>query len=179
MPLNPEPFPDDAQAAFLMALGDQPPGGPLHSTPVYAVTLGRLASGEGLRGAQKVGWHFMTTQEQKSVSGDVPDAPVANQPLAASVSQGPTIAAIWNAYEQLAGLQEVVQQQFKPRILRIPGLHTEAFWLKSESDDLDYLVPFLTFARELRDPVPLTRAKFEEIVQGLANRQLSLRDQIP
>jgi hypothetical protein len=179
MPITPEPFPEDAKAAFLRALGDQPVGLPLYSVPVYSLGLRGLAREEGLSGARKIGWYFLTTQGPDAVSGDVPDQPMATEAPTASRARGPTIAAALNAYGGLAALEQVAQTQFAPRLLRIPGLLIEAYWLKAASDRLDCVVPFLTYAPELRVQVALPRAEFEGIVQGLAKRQLALRNPPP
>jgi hypothetical protein len=100
--------------------------------------------------------------------------------------RGPEAADVLTSAEELNNLSELTahpETQYEPRVLRIPGLYLEAFWLKSAAAG-DLIVPYGLFM-DSNDAVhagreqPLKKGKaypaadFQQIVGKAAEQQLA------
>jgi len=76
-------------------------------------------------------------------SGQALSATVSQDKLV-GLSRGPAVTAALNAARELRTLPEAANSAYQIRLLTIPGLLTESFWLKSLGDKPDLIVPFAT-----------------------------------
>ena len=93
-----------------------------------------------------------------------------------NLAQGPRVAEALQAAAAVAALPEVRAADYELRLLRIPGLLIEAFWLVSQSGGADLVVPFLTLNKQLQLSRPYPLTDFMNVVQPLATRRLTFDD---
>jgi hypothetical protein len=97
-----------------------------------------------------------------------------------SLSQGPIIDGIYKNATDLAKIKEELGQkyglndEYEPRMLKIPGLLVTAIWLKSQAaGGADWVVPLHTKNGDLQKEPLVTMEKFLEITQSLAKDRLA------
>jgi hypothetical protein len=183
--------PDSAKKAFLKSLqwpdddgggpgdGNQPEA-PIMTLPIFVLGLRQLASGIVARGAKQAGWQFLTIDPKGVItSGEAPVAGSSAERAAITRSQGPSWIKAFSAYGDAKKLGQLIDNDYEPRTLRIPGLRIEAFWLRrklgddsSEQLDADLVVPFHTFNPDLLAQQVFSMKNFLAIVQPLAGRQM-------
>jgi len=90
------------------------------------------------------------------------------------LSRGPKATVAVEAARELRSLPATSDGEYRVRVLTIPGLLTEAFWLTRESggDPNNFIVPFFT-SQELRGGHAYPAGDFFKLVADLANRRLS------
>jgi hypothetical protein len=140
--------------------------------PFFTVGLEQLANGEEILPAAPTGWRFLIRGEYgQAVAADV-NTRSGVKPKMSSLWRGAQIQKVAEAIDELEKLPEVEKQDYELRILRIPGLHIEAFWLRSPAGGPVLVVPFLGLAEELQLMRPYPAEEFRQIVQRMAKQHL-------
>ncbi len=134
---------------------------------VFSVGLDDIAEGQEIRGAKSVGWRFLAGDRLgPAVACDVTERQ-DGLPKMTAVFQDPLIASAIRATHEVETLPEVRAKDYELRVLRIPGLLIEAFWLISRTGDTDLLIPVLTRSKLLQVMRPYPVAEFLNIVRPL------------
>jgi hypothetical protein len=154
MPIRPSLPPEGALAAVTDHLGAQhsaaramgleqaTSAGPAWSWPhpIYVLGLDAILAGHGLDAAQPVGWRFL------SGGADQPAAVAAEAHGAESdgfrfgaLNYGPFNGQMVRLIED-AGAGSAATGDFEPRLLRVPGLQSNAVWLKDRVSGGDILI---------------------------------------
>ena len=131
--------------------------------------------------AKLVSWRYFAggDNETTTVAGDV-DA--SSTPQVTSLSYG---ASAWTALKAAEALENLPDfsgpaASYEPRLLRIPGLLTEAFWLKSLSQsagrEADWVVPYRTPIKDLDQAKPYPIKDFLQMLYPLAQQAVKGND---
>jgi hypothetical protein len=129
----------------------------------FTLGLEELAKDNAQLPGAPVGWQYVIGNR----SGQALSATVDASNKLVGLSRGPAVTAALNAARELKTLPEAADSDYEIRLLTIPGLLTEAFWLKSLEGKPDLIVPFST-AQELRLGHPYPIEKFLKIMRPLA-----------
>ncbi len=157
MPLVPIPdIPQEVSAAFQSQWADfsdaddpvqlPPANSPeYHAQRIFVMSPGEVMGPGGLRTARAAGWRFVASgvSSQYGIAASVVQR--GNRWSLESVSYGPGIDASLNAILKVLPDLQALPDAYELRILKIPSLLTEAFWLVSPTNNnLDRVVPYLT-----------------------------------
>jgi hypothetical protein len=107
--------------------------------PLFFLSLQELAEGKHIAGAQKSGWRFSLTYE----SGLIASAEVTFDPASSTYHFG-EICSSKSCQDSISLLQHLATEpdsEYEPRILMLPSLHTELFWLAVRDNTRDILGP--------------------------------------
>jgi len=122
--------------------------------------------------AKPGGWRYLSTVHGFSAAASVVES-AAGLPLRITgLSSGLAISQAVDAIlkiQQLTGIQALT---YGLVTLRIPGVRTEAYWLKSVTGLDDRIVPFLSLNRELRIGQSYTVQEFLQAVRQAAQTDL-------
>lgn len=147
---------------------------------VFSLGLESLSQGQSIRDkAAPTSWRFPIAAS----SGNGLYATVTRRdhepPEFTGLARGAQAAIAVQADQDLRKLPAAEIQNYNLCVLTIPGLLTEAFWLKwvgpdkTESDpSQDLFVPFVTAQKQLMPMQPYTLDKFRDIVVDLAKKRL-------
>jgi hypothetical protein len=156
------------------------PRGPSFWLPIYTLGLNDIAHGAGLRAAQldADSWRLLAGASNLSAATEVGRGPTGEWKVT-STSQGPRIdEALRAAQLAISDWQrrpELEQGNFQLRILSIPSLVTEAFWLKSEGGGSDFVIPYHTLIRGLEPGTTLSEKDFLSKTLGVARQRTAKR----
>jgi len=117
---------------------------------------------------KSAGWRFLATGPSGAIAGDVTLASTGKPARMTSLSRDPLIAKAIQATNEVDTLPEVQKKHYELRVLRIPGILLEAFWLKSLIDDIDLFVPVLTRSTKFEKLRPYTLQELLLIGRELA-----------
>jgi hypothetical protein len=157
--------------------GDPSPAGDRSSQPqaqqVFVLGLDDLP----LDNARFLGWRFLTGGRSGSaLTAEVRATGPGGQPKLTGLSRGTGVTRSIHAAADVRKLPQAEGHEL--RVLAIPGLLTEAFWLKAipgESED-DFVVPFLVTPKELLLMHPYPAKDFLTTAQTLANQRRKAAD---
>lgn len=160
---------------------------------VFDLQLQDLRSDAGLGAAAPVGWRFLAsqpapailtkplkgkrlgddgpggnTQEDGVVAADVVQSASGGKPELVALLRDPRFSRALRAIQDVQNLPQVQDQDYELRVLRIPGILIEAFWLVSLGNQPDLLVPILSTAPELKRMQPYAANEFLPIARSLA-----------
>lgn len=151
-----------------------------HAAQVFVLGLEDLSKGVELKNVRPLGWRFLTgARSGNALVAEILEAGPDGQPKLTGVSRGPGVTRTLHASQDVRKLPEAEGHELQ--VLAIPGLLTEAFWLRAipgKSKD-DFVVPFLTTAKELLVMHAYEAGKFLAIAQKLANKRLEGKDLAP
>jgi hypothetical protein len=157
----------------------------LHSAHhTFHLGLDPIKAGVGAAAAKQAGWRLFVGTDNK-VRGDVRTSP-SGWKLAAVFHKDSThvdmVQHQVRACDCLDRLQEVQNYTYSLRLLKIPGLNLEAFWLVAQdAQQEDLLVPFRepkgkepypTLIGKLDRPTPFTMTDFLKVIRPLAEKRL-------
>lgn len=146
---------------------------------VFSLGLQSLAQGGALRQtAAPTSWRF-PIPARSGLFATVARRP-GEAPEFAGLSRGTQAARFVQASEDVAKLPQVADRDYEMRILALPGLLTECFWLKSipENPGQDLIVPFATAQKELMPMHPYPAADFFQKASKLARERLDAFQQL-
>jgi hypothetical protein len=139
---------------------------------VFALGLDDLINGGPLDKARFLGWRFLTGGRSGSaLTAEVRATGPGGKPKLTGLSRGIGVTRSIHASADVRKLPQAEGHEL--RVLAIPGLLTEAFWLKAipgESEN-DFVVPFLAAAKGLLVMHPYPAKDFLAAAQKLANQQ--------
>jgi hypothetical protein len=118
------------------------PGVPL-AQQVFLLTLNAAASNPGVINPPADGWRFLAGHASAPVLARVAQlAPSQNWKLT-GVFFGARVSDAILATQQLHNLPDVAKNDYELRVLVVPGLNLEAFWLVAQTaGSFDLIVPF-------------------------------------
>jgi hypothetical protein len=140
---------------------------------IYALGLQDLKE-SGLREARKVGWRFLACSAlRQAVAANL--AQVRDEaPQMTALTRGTEIASAIRAAQRVREFAPAkdTQNEYELRVLKIPGILLEVFWLKARTGS-DLVVPyFALFCDELNVMRVLEVDKFLSIVKPLVQKRL-------
>jgi hypothetical protein len=141
---------------------------------IYALGLEDLRA-SGLQNARKVGWRFLAGSGlRQAVAANL--AQTGNEPpQMTALTRGPEIASAIRAAQRIRDdfpLVKDPQYEYELRVLKIPGILLEVFWLKAKTGG-DLVVPyFALFCDKLNVMRVLQADEFLDIVKPLAKKRL-------
>ena len=154
------------------------PGGlPLHPNPlpIYNFAAHDVVNYvESGTEPERMGWRYYAGGDSKaSVSGDIH---VSSKPRLTSLSYGHSASHAITAADALLTLTGV-EGHYEPRLLQIPGLLIEAFWLKSngqssKGEAMDLVIPYHTLSKEVEPTKPYSIKDFMARVYPSAQKAL-------
>jgi hypothetical protein len=156
--------------------------------PVFILGLNDVVENNGIGAAKAAGWRFFAGDAKfKTVMGRVTRRPPSLQWSLTAAYYGEPVAdrdRVWDvlqASHSLVELPEVQTGTFELRILAIPGLNLEVFWLMAHSaGSSDLAVPFPAPPKqpipELNDSVVLPMTSFLTKIAPLAQFRSSAPD---
>ena len=157
-----------------------PPGGPWDHDPQQVFSLGLLdlKKGTGVTTARLVAWrYFAGDASGKVVLGTVIQRPASGDWKLASVFYGYRVLRALVESREIAQLDEVQAANYELRVLRIPGLNLEAFWLVAINAPVDLVAVFPAPPNQLIPQLNvsrvLTMTAFLGIVVPLATQRLT------
>jgi hypothetical protein len=168
------------QQGIAMAIAsNQMPGLPgpsptYRAQEVYYLGLTELVASGDIRLAQPVAWRYLTTGPTgQSYTADVTQS-TGSAPVMASLSYGPAIEKTLDASRLILTLDSLPASNFTLRVLAIPGIQLEAYWLvSSASAGTDLVVPYLTLSPQLPWMEVFPRDQFQVLARKLALQVLA------
>src|SRR6267142_3745314 len=141
---------------------------------VFSLGLKSVATGgKGIADAKPVGWRVMVGGDSgQAVIAHVHEALGDVPPRMTGLSRGPEIGTAIRVADLLNKLQEAQDQPYEARVLRVPGVPIEVFWLKPASGN-GWVVPFLTLTGGLEVAGVYTMDDFLRTIEPLANKRLA------
>jgi hypothetical protein len=168
--------------ARIKDVGDVVRGLPAEYAPlqVHTLRLDDLVRKADIASAKKAGWRFLAGGKKlgQPVAADVTEPSQDIPPKMTSLSHGPQISEFLQAVLDLLPLVQAecgAVDSYELRILSIPGILIEAFWLKSPAGDQDLVVPYRNLSRELKGKQVYPMDEFLRIIQPLAEKGLQYR----
>jgi len=165
---------------------------------VYSVGLRTIIDLKGLDNVDKpLGWRFIAGGHRSMGTAAACWSPHESSRLTAKVAcafEAPELAELLADTEQLnqlPALKNYPSHHYDLRVLRIPALHLEAFWLKSQSAERgDLIVPYgltledtdsikLSAGRPLKKNQAYPVARFLDYIRDAARLQLATGDNAP
>lgn len=142
---------------------------------VFTIPLRDVVDGGGLVNADPAGWRFLAIVENEgALAVDVVN-PAGGGTAVASLSRHKLIAAAIANWEKLRNSELARTEDLELRILRIPAMLTEAFWLRA-GDGREFIVPYLVPDPALEVMRPYTREDFIAAARPIAKSFLLADD---
>ena len=135
---------------------------------VFTLRLDKI--GESFKESpQPAGWRFMALAASGSpIAGEV--AVLGDGlPRMVSLSRDEVITEMVMGARNIQMLPQVQARDYELRLLRIPGVRTEVFWLKPLVGEDHLIIPALTQSKRLLKKDPLPIAEFLSVLQDLAS----------
>ncbi|MBL8296302.1 MAG: hypothetical protein JNN08_30945 [Bryobacterales bacterium] len=136
---------------------------------VFTLQIDHLA--EGLGAAVQVGWRFVSPNQDAAadvVAGKSGD----QQPRVINLLRYAADDRPLQAVAAVQSLPELNESEYELRVLRIPGILLEAFWLVSAEGNRDLLVPVLTRSSRFKRMNAYPVTEFLKIARVLADEFL-------
>jgi hypothetical protein len=140
---------------------------------VYVLGLQQIVSGASPGDDLFNGWRYL-----KGIGPDMAVAALAYQQTGGDASftgitGGPQIAKAVLAAEGLANLPNLPDGTYETRLLSIPGLLTDCFWLRSQAGGSDWVIPFDTVATGIEEKRIYLMDAFLALARPLAAARLA------
>src|SRR5437879_8370214 len=117
-----------------------------HRLRVFSLTLESVVK-SGIQDAKPKGWRFMVAPtSDEAVAAHVREAE-GGVPKLTGVSEGPVVGRAVNVADLLETLVDAANN-YEMRVLRVPGVPIEVFWLKADNGD-DRVIPFVSLTAGL------------------------------
>lgn len=144
---------------------------------VFVLGLQDIQAGRTLAAATEAGWRFFAGNAQgKVVAGYTSQRPPNATWKLTTVTVGPGVFSSLQQAHGLNALQQVKHNLYDLRLLKIPGLNVEAFWLFARSAAPALLVPSPAGPDQLQELLAshqtYTEPDFLNIVQTLTAKRL-------
>jgi len=112
-----------------------------HPHPVYTTDLEDVAAGRAIESARLVGWRYLISeQEGAGRVAEVHWDESAGTHCFGGVTEGAFVDETLAALAELERREEIEQDDYELRVLRIPGLFVFAVWLRADVGE-DIVVP--------------------------------------
>lgn len=146
----------------------------LHPQPVYALGLRQIVNGPAPGDNLFVGWRYLLNLGDNFGAATDVDQPVGGTPVYAGVSYGPTIAKAVSAAQLIETVPGIPGAAYEVRFLTIPGVLTDALWLRATAPAADWIVPYDTPVKALQEMSPYSMTSFLQILLPFARARGSL-----
>jgi len=162
---------------------------------IWSIGLTTLVNLKGLEDwePQPVCWRFVAGGHESMTAGAAGclaiDAAQGVNPRVVAVSQGSEMSGLLRDAELLNTASELKEHEYELRVLRIPALYLEAFWLRCLGDHGDWVVPYglilggnnqeyvkLHGKAKLTKNKPYKASAFLSAVREVARRRLAAPD---
>lgn len=184
IPAPPQPFLDALQRGigdfvnssdpfrerFLMA--------PAAGVPIFTLTLSDVADGNWAAAAPS-GWRLVVGEETGSFAlAEIAAGKRHPQPRMVSLSQDPRVADFSKRLQEIQQTEPFTSMQdVELRLLRIPALLVEAFWLRSPDGNDNVVVPIMAPSNVERRPFRID--EFLRVLEPLTQKFLAFDSQKP
>jgi hypothetical protein len=157
--------------------------GALQAQQVFFLGLNQAANNSGTINPPAAGWRFLASDASSSTSGQllarVVQIPPSPTWKLTGVFYGPRVSDAFAASEYVQNLPEVAKNDYVLRILAVPGLNLEAFWLVAQNaGSFDLIVPFPRITEQLipalRSQIPYKLGTFLALIRPLAGGLLTM-----
>ena len=141
---------------------------------VFVLGLAGVLNGQGLASANSAGWRFFVQSPQTHtvIMALVTPRPPSGSWKVAAAFYGPGVSNALLASQQLNGLVRG-EARYEARMLTVPSINLEAFWLKSLTGGAgDLLVPFPNMSAQLVAGLN-TQASYSEVAFRAAIREIA------
>ena len=139
--------------------------------PVYSLTRQSVATGgDGIMGVIPRGWRFMVQAENRAGAGHIRELPDDTAKMS-RVSEGDAVLRAIEICNGLENLSEVPKNCYELRILKVPSVPIEVFWLRAE-DGNDVVVPFGSATATLENGRAYPLSKFLREIRPIADARL-------
>ncbi|HTR34697.1 MAG TPA: hypothetical protein VMH80_02270 [Bryobacteraceae bacterium] len=161
--------PDDPMVSALA-------NGPCHW--VFTLALPELlGNGGGIAKAKAAGWRFLASSGNDTAAAELSEPPPGGRPLKVrSFARGPQFLQAIHAAREVEGLPQASDQHYELRVLRVPGLLMEGFWLKAQGTGEDYVVPYVVPEGQREYRRVLSMSEFLNTVRPLAEAAIAFDD---
>ena len=145
MAINSKQPPDAATAALDAGLGQIRGGAARRGMAAEAVDAGTphesyhlgldsVEAKKGVAGAEPIGWRYLIAggPAGRGLAAEVHSRPSGFE--FAGLNEGPFVQQVADQIEKLRG--QTRNEDYEPRLLKIPALYIAALWLKGKNDDL-------------------------------------------
>ena len=151
---------DDPAARFTRTSG----------VPVFTLDLQPVLTRRGLESVQKAGLRiFAGIPERDFMAGDLAERD--GDLRLVSFSRDRKLIDQFNHLEAIGELDELKgEEQFELRLLRIPAVLVDAFWLVSAAESKEFIVPIRTPDKNIELMRPYSVTEFLERIIPLANK---------
>jgi hypothetical protein len=143
-------------APFIPSPAQLGPGVPV-AQQVFLLSLKAAAYNTGVINPPANGWRFLAGNASAPILGRVVQIPPAQTWKLTGVFFGLRVSDALMATQPLSSLPEVANNDYELRVLAVPGLNLEAFWLAAQNaGSPDLIVPFPAGPEQ---PIPALRAQ--------------------
>lgn len=146
------------------------PAGMRYKQRVYSLGLQNLR--QGTQAATIVASRYLAVLNGLAVAADVTEPAGDAAPKIASISSGTKIHEAIDAIHLIQRLPEVQRAEYELATLRVPGVLTEAYWLKFLNGGQHLFVPYLSLNKRLKLREPLDWGEFVQKIGGVAEKNL-------
>lgn len=137
---------------------------------VYVLGLQQIINGPPLGEQNFVGWRYLTDiAPDLAVAGHISQQNTA--PTFAGLAYGRQLTTAIRASGEVETRPEIAQGNYELRLLRIPGLLVDAYWLHWANDigsDRDFVLPYDAISMELDSEKLYQMNEFLDAIRGLA-----------
>jgi hypothetical protein len=211
LPFDPKPLPDDIkktvpQALLRFSSFNTAPAALRQMLQASAQGSGQwwkvstlglpdvLEGGKGIDGARAGGWRIAARSGEEVIAADIymrdpvrqePEATLeADPPKLACIRRGGEILNMFNKIQELPKLtssNNIPEQPFFLDLLLLPGLVTEALWLrpKDPTQKVSYVVPFNTLIKQIDREKVYSGTDFIQVVRPTAEHWHRYREHPP
>jgi hypothetical protein len=163
------PISSEATNALLAGLGAR-----AYSQKVYSLGLQQIVNGPSPGDDLFVGWRYLLEiNADLGVAGQVSQQ--SGPPSYAGLSYGPKTAKAVRATREVETLAGLPDGAYELRVLRIPGLLVDSFWLRSNPAGSDKVVPYDAIIEEVQEMYIYEMKDFLERVRLLAQKNMALQ----
>jgi hypothetical protein len=165
-------------APFIPSLADVSAGVPL-AQQVFQLSLNAAAYNTGVINPPAAGWRFLAGPASGPVLGRMVQIPPSQTWKLTGVFFGLRVSDLLMAIQPLYLLPEVATNNYELRVLAIPGLNLEVFWLAAQKvGTSDLIVPFPSGTgqpiRSLTSQTPYLMVTFLALIKPLAGGLLTM-----
>lgn len=152
------PVPENIRGAFESGLGNflgEPVPARFRASvgiEVFTLPVDDLAAGRKEMNPRPAGWLFLTGASPGEImAAEVYEPGRGAEPKVVNVSRDPVNEKIRRMVQGIERLPQMRAADYELRVLRIPAISVEAFWLKAaKKGQADLVVPFFSLSHHVR-----------------------------
>jgi len=145
---------------------------PKDGLQVFSMGLKSIAAGADIDAAKPVGWRFMVRSGEDAAAALVLNTLGDVSPRMSSLSRGPEVAKAIDVKSQLEKLVQTQDQSYEIRVLRVPGVFVEAYWLQPKVG-AGWVIPFISVTPGFDVGQAYRPRQFLDTIRPLAEKRLA------